>query len=248
MCRHELLAQDPEHAVPFDSDEHDTQNGFERRVFGNIYDLGAIFERAHEENGPYIYGPFIFVFKPEVFGEMEDIVILPESIWTAGKDWARKRISTESQVDELLRSTRFDDNIHHNWQYAEISCSNSSIPFKYLSKIIVEPLDFWSPSGKVYTLEYIAKWQLEQCEIKGVPVEVRNYRPSKIRAKQALEEMAKFCRDLPQTVTMQDWRISVSDLPASLDYLSDKTKKRLIQWAKYYTFGTVRAVSTKSPA
>lgn len=239
LCRKHLLEADPDHYVPLDSDEYDRSTGYDERVRGNIYDLGRIFERAHEDNGPYIAGPFVFVFKREVFAQMRDIVILPESMWTAGRHWAQKRVATEAQVDQLLSPGMPEDQVHRNWQYGELSCSNNSIPLSYLSKVMVEPLTVVH-KGKSYGFARIAEDVLARHSLSRVPVEVRPYRSGKRGGIRALEVMTEFCRGLPSTVTLQSWNVTPDDLPESLRHLSTETKNRLIQWAKYYTFGTVR--------
>ena len=241
LCRRELMEVNPDGHTPFDSDEYDQNHGFDSRVFGNIYDLGSIFERAHEDNGPYIYGPIMFVFRPEVYMQMTDIIIVNKSMFTLGNTWRDFRLCDEAQLDSMLNPSHPDDKIHRNWHYAELNCSNCSIPLSYLSKVVVEPLEFRAVDGQLYNLYDVATRILSQRGIGHIPVEIRKYRSGKRGGITALRAMVEVCQGLPSTVTPDTWNVSQADLPGSLNYLSDAAQKRLIQWGKYFTFGTVRA-------
>src|SRR3569832_471277 len=61
LCRRKLVEAIPDAYTHFESDDYDMQKGFDARVFGNIYDMGAIYARANlgsqHPAAPNIYGP-----------------------------------------------------------------------------------------------------------------------------------------------------------------------------------------------
>ena len=72
LCRQKLMEAIPDAYTHFESDPYDVAYGFDVRVFGNIYDLGAIHARANlwsSQNpaAPNIYGPIVPRVPPRRF-------------------------------------------------------------------------------------------------------------------------------------------------------------------------------------
>lgn len=252
-CRKELVGQIPDAYTHFVSDSYDTEQGLDARVYGNIYDIGSIYSRANlgladNPAAPNIYGPIIFVFRPEVFSVMHDIVITQQSSWTLRPRWREVSITTEEQVETVLRAERAKDNVADAWQYAEVSCANTKLPLTYLEKIIVEPLNInininASPrEAEHYPLETIVRQITGRCGI-TVPIEPRNFaeKPSKVQNLHMLGKLIEFCEQIPLSVTQDNWDSTQFLLPPELQVLPDKLKSRMLQWARYFTFGSLRA-------
>lgn len=182
-CRKTLVEQIPNAYTHFASDSYDTEKGLDARVYGNIYDIGSIYARANlglAENpaAPNIYGPIVFVFRPDVFSVMRDIVITQKSSWTLRPLWREASVTTKEQVETVLRADWAKDNVADAWQYAEVSCANAALPLTYLEKIIVEPLKIHisaSPQDAEHCpLETIVRQITGRCGI-TVPIEQRNF-------------------------------------------------------------------------
>jgi len=249
-CRKAMLEMIPAQYTHFESDDYDQACGLDERVFGNIYDIGSIYARANlgsqNHAAPNVYGPLIFVFRPDVFSVMHDIVITQKSSWKSKPRWREGSITTEEQVEALLNAEWAKDNVADAWQYAEISCANTAIPLTHLEKIIVEPLKInISADPQVpdrYGLDTIAQQIAERCGI-SVPIEPRNFaeKPFKTQNLDMLVKLVEFCEQIPSTITQQNWNSASPALPQDFQGLSDKVKGRMRRWAQYFTFGTVRA-------
>jgi hypothetical protein len=146
----------------------DKKRGLLERVFGNLYDFGAIFARAGN-SVPNIYGPILFQFSCHVFQEMTDIVVTPKTVANLGSDWRSKGIIEDTDVRRLLSGTAEDNYIKRGMEYSEVSCSNNVISFGALEKIIVDPLDV--EGGSLYDCVHgiVANSSI------NVPVEKRHY-------------------------------------------------------------------------
>ncbi len=247
MCRRMLMEAIPVDYTHFESDTYDTEMGFDRRVFGNIYDLGAIYARANlqSENpaGPYVYGPIIFVFRPDVFSVMHDIVITQGGSWGIKPKWREVSIKNEAQVEEILQPDQPKDNVADNWQYAELSCANTELPLAYLEKIIVEPLTIPLGSGR-YSLQKAVSAAVMKYYGVSVVVEERDFEDRRQHFKpenrEMLEKLARFCEQLPPNISQQNWRSAPPQLPSEFQSLPNKLKGLMRTWAQYFTFGTVR--------
>lgn len=139
LCRSRLREVDPE-LTQFWSDAEDEPRGVLTRVFGNLYDFGAIFARAGSSATPNIYGPVTFDFGSRVMDEMNDIVLTKESIVRLSDPWRLHAISDQAEVAEMLSGDDFRDPLAPAYQYTELSCSNEVISFNALERIIVDPI------------------------------------------------------------------------------------------------------------
>lgn len=248
LCRKMLMEAIPDAYTHFESDPYDVAYGFDVRVFGNIYDLGAIYARANlgsSQNpaAPNIYGPIVLVFRPDVFSVMRDIVITPKSSWKTKPKWREVSVQTEAQVEELLTPDQPKDNIADTWQYAELSCANPKIPLSYLEKILVEPLTLPGMPTRRELLHVVRKIA-ERCRI-HVPIEARDFTDRTQRFKPAnlelLQRLADFCGQIPPDVTQQTWASTPFVLPPEFQQLPNSMTGKMMRFARYYTFGTVRA-------
>lgn len=248
LCRQGLVQAIPDAYTHFESDDYDQANGFDARVFGNIYDLGAIYARTKLESekpaAPNIYGPILFVFRPDVFGAMRDIVITKQSAWKTRPRWRELGVAMEAVVEELLRPDWVKDNVADAWQHAELSCANTELPLSYLEKIIVEPLSLPGAPPDRFDLPEVVTVIARRCRI-AVPIEVRDYTDRRQHFKpanlEALRSLASFCEQVPLTVTQQNWKTASHVLPQDLQNLHASTRGKMLRFAQYYTFGTVRA-------
>lgn len=231
VCREALMSSDPVNYTRLYSDSIDERRGVLGRVFGNMYDFGAVFSRG-KGTVPNTYGPITLVFKPSVYSIMQDIVITPKSIVKYSDDWRSHAIKEKPQIDALLAGDSFGSPIANGYQFAELSCQNNALPFSFLEKIIVERIDVAGVSLFAVVKSVLAKQGLT------IPVEERRYG----RNLDMLQEMVGLCESYPASITEDSWALHASQLPPSAQDRSEQGKIQLLLWCHNFFFGTVQSL------
>lgn len=233
LCRSELMRGAPAgRYTHFYSDPEDARLGVLQRVFGNIYDFGAIFGRASRSGAvPNVYGPISFSFRSSVFAGMRDIAITPQSIVNLGHGWRGEAVSTAEELDEMLQGDAYRSPIHERWHYSELSCANGQLPFEQLECVLVEPIDVLG-----MRLSALVENELRHRGF-SVPVVERRYRDSTSLA--MMGELVRFCEGLRLPATQEQWSLNDALLPASFRRLSPEKRKRVLLWCRYFCFGTL---------
>ena len=237
LCREELMVQDPAHFTQFRSDDDDARLGVLGRVFGNIYDFGAIFSRA-PQSIPNIYGPILLIFAPSVFSMMADIRITPQSIATHLGSWAQASIRTNAQVDTLVEGDNFGSPINTNWHFCELSCDNRRLPFDHLEEIVVEPITVCgSRLVEVVRAEALSR---------GIRTLIRE-RPFRLNSNiDALNELVDTCEAVAPGLSDDLWNLGVANLPARFRAYPNNLQGRTVGWYRYFYFGTIEELRRQS--
>lgn len=226
LSRKRWMEADPEYTA-FWSDESDEQIGVLSRVFGNVYDFGAIFARASCNSSPNVYGPITLEFSQGVFREMIDIVLTKESVgkMTRPCSWREDALSIE-QVQEMLRGDSFNHPIAEKYHYTEISCENETIGFSNLEKVIVEPICIGSTD---LVLEVSRLFQSVGVNVR---VEARAYRAT--TRKKQYQELATALWNLAGSDGRR--KVTLNDLPMWVK--EEQLRSRFVIWAEYFYNGT----------
>lgn len=220
------IEADPGYTV-FWSDKSDEQIGVLTRVFGNVYDFGAIFARANFNSSPNVYGPITLEFSQGVFCAMADIVLTKESVGTMSQPqkWKENALTVE-QVQEMLKGDDFGHPIAKEYHYTELSCGNSVLGLSDLAKVTVEPIQIgpWDLVSKVRELAKAAN-------IADL-VEPRSYKSDK--RKDDYQKLATAMWELSKHEKRRE--ITLEDLP---DWVKkEKLCSRFVLWANYFFNGT----------
>lgn len=227
LAKSELIKLDSGY-TRFYSDKSDEESGALDRVFGNIYDFGAIFARAPGTT-PNIYGPITLVFRSTSFASMRDIAITPKSIVTYGADWQRARVHDQKTIDTIVGGDGFGGPVARSWQMCEVSFAGPSLQLSLLERILVEPIRIGGKS----LLSYVR----EAAPTLGSITLERPYSYKKHIAN--LRDLAATCERIPRGTENDSWRFSVEDLPSGWETLAPVMRRRLPGWCRYFYFGTV---------
>jgi hypothetical protein len=222
------MEQDSHGYTRFYSDEEDHRLGALGRVFGNIYDFGAIFARGRGAI-PNIYGPIALVFKPAVFSKMSDIAITPKSIATHLDRWQQERVRDVAVVDEIVSGDSFKNPVASQWQGCELSCAEHSLSFDALECILVEPITVCG----VKLVDHVRR----AAKRFGVSIAERAY--TRKDNKDAIQELVDTCETLPDNLDETTWIFDEQLLPKQFAEVADERRKRVPGWCKYFYFGTL---------
>lgn len=232
VARNTLLTQSGH--TSFSSDSEDARLGVLDRVFGNLRDFGTIMARGTDAI-PNIYGPITLTFTPSVFSLMTDVMITQKSIMSLGDSWRTEAAHDAATIAHITSGTRSNQWIANDWSTAELSCSQSSISFRFLEQVTVEPIHV----GGRPLIEYV-RADLARSGHTHVRVSERHYTKAQNRTR--MTSLASYCEALPTTgiadgydfhgaVNLPDW----SSCPVA-------RRNRLAGWARYFYFGTVQEV------
>lgn len=202
ISRQRLFAVD-ENYTAFYTDREDARIGVLNRVFGNVYDFGAIFSRAPYAV-PNIYGPIQIVFKTPVWSSLSDIVITPESVANLRASWRKARLS-EGDLEKLLAGDDYGSPVASAFHYSEVSCEQDIVSFEHVEKIVVEPIEIGDES-----LFSLVTRELENAS-QSVPVTIRNYRNTANLA--GLKDLITMCGEIPRPQDQQEFGIDTENLP-----------------------------------
>lgn len=233
LTRRDLLSNS-ENPTGFYSDLRDARLGFDDRIFGNPYDLGEIFVRGSSDCAPYIYGPIVFEFRPDVYSLMSDIIITPKSIVGYRDGWQGHHVQDEATTDTMVAHNSWGDTIVRGWQGCEISSAKCDIPLTYLSSIIVEPI-----AVERWPLHQIVSF-LRDRHAPGVEVRERPYRRNNPGALALIQGLRDFCHALPEDIAEGQWDTRVPPLPENLGSLSESQITRCRLWCRYFYFGSLQ--------
>lgn len=237
LCREDLMARDPDFFTRFRSDADDRRLDVLNRVFGNVYDFGAIFARAPQAV-PNIYGPILLVFAPTVFSVMTDIRITPQSIATHLESWLQASITSTEQVDDLVGGDDFGSPISSSWYYCELSCANRSLPFPFLEEIIVEPISV----GGLRLVDLVRA----EAGAHGVRTLIRERHFRSDANADALRELVGTCEALTPGLSDSQWSFDTTNLPACFHDYPTERRGRAVGWCRYFYFGTVEEIRRDS--
>lgn len=229
LSRAELLAQDPGY-TRFWSDEEDTRRNLMGRVFGNVYDFGAIYARSYVDASPNIYGPITFVFGPDVFEEMRDIVLTRRSIAMLVGPLAAHGIP-DAELPSMLAGDGFGLPIAREYTWVELSCGNPEISFASLVRIIVEPLQI----GNVALIDEVRR-RIHEAGV-DVPVEARAYAAGSDHQ----AHLQELCTSLWQLQHEDErpTRIELNRLPDWVAAMAEPHPGRIQTWATYFYNDTI---------
>lgn len=231
ICRDLLFTQGGSGYTKFYSDKKDRQQGVHVRVFGNLTDFGWIFATYRGQVIPNIYGPIALCFDSAVFQIMNDIVITKQTITKLDKNWRNSlvTVSTKAEVDDICSGCPAPTcPIKESWHFCEISCGNQTISLDYLKHVTVEPIIIDGKRLIDSVREVLAEAGLDK------PVYERQY--SSIPNGRILDDLVNYCF---RCATERDTRWDIRKLPESVSVMPEFKKNRLMQWCRYFIFGTI---------
>jgi hypothetical protein len=233
LCREELMQRDPDYYTRFYSDDGDRALGALGRIFGNLYDFGAVFSRA-PRTIPNIYGPITLAFRPAAFAAMSDIRITPASIATHSVTWTLVTLSAPAQIDELLAGDDYGSPIAPAWHFCELSAGCRTLSFEHLERVLVEPVTV----GGRRLVDLVRA----EVSVRSIDVDVQErgfrYAPNA----DALRELALLCEGLPPDIEHASWTLDEAALPQSFaDHPPDR-RRRVPGWCRYFYYGTLEEV------
>lgn len=228
MSRAQLMAADPLY-TRFWSDPADQRLGVLDRVFGNVYEFGAIFPRAG--GTPNIYGPISLKFRPDVYSVMPDLVATQQSIATGGGTWRTNAILSQADVDAMLAGDGYGSRIAKSHYYTEISTAASRVPLDYLDSVVVEPLMFQQTTLIAEVQKVVAQHSI------NVPVIARHYgQPANLANLQTIAAaMENHQPGAPRTHN----RITIPNPPAWIAPPPPWIQPRMELWCTYFYNGTI---------
>ena len=230
LSRAFLRQADPDY-TEFWSDPEDEKREVLTRVFGNLYDFGAIFARARQAVTPNIYGPVTFKFRPQVFEAMNDLIITKESIVKLPDPWYSYSISDDTKVSRMLAGDSYGDPIAPEYQYSECSCLQEIVSFDYLESIIVDPITVNGVSLVDMTREIVKQNSLQ------LAVESRRYRrPENLIKIQSVIDSFENYHPQPER---QPKGVPLIDIPDWVSTAQPWVKTRLEMWLNYFYNGTI---------
>jgi hypothetical protein len=140
LSRSQLERSETGIGTPFASDATDTERGLMDRCFGNLSDFGSAFW-AFQTAAPNAYGPISLVFSKNVFQLTSDAAVTEKNAIKEDYDLAKDRVSDATLWQSFFEK---DDKpwLAKGHRFLEFSTSTSLLPFEYLEKVIVEPLEF----------------------------------------------------------------------------------------------------------
>ena len=221
LLSRELLLRDHS-CTPFWSDDSDGERGVLGRVFGNLYDFGAIYARA-QKSVPNIYGPIAMLFSSGVFQEMDDVVVTRNSIAVLQGPWRSHAIDDHNEIDTILSGDECSNHIHSGppkkYEYVELSCSNVSLSFSCFSRIIVDDLQIEGRSLLELVREIINAHNVQ------VIVQARQY--SQGGNLRQLQKVVRALHSSPaENVNMPSW-------------VTARGQQSFLKWMKYFQEDTI---------
>jgi len=227
LSRQELLQVD-DRTPPFTSDESDSMFGALERTFGNWSDHGAIFARASLRPAtPNIFGPIQVVFRPEVWSTLSDIIITPFSLVNYGSAWKARAMSRD-EISKHVATFVETREWHQSVNVAEVSCSNTRIPFTHCGAIIVEPITLFGHQLVDVVRAYAASLNL------GLIVSERQY--TSPEAKTRMQECSQHVAEL-QIAGLADHTLTMA---AVAPWATGEKLKWLNKWSRYFYNDTVQ--------
>ncbi len=233
VCREDLLKDAA--TAPFRSDPQDRSVGILDRTFGNIYDFGAIYARAHAAATPNIYGVVQIVLSPELWRIMTDVVLTPLSVVNYGADWRKFAIS-DHEIGVMIDHARVNGGeVPRRFTCTEISCSNRALSLEACVGIIVEPLILDGKRLVDRVREIVAPLRLEAL------VQERNY-TGRDKAAQ-IAEAADAAARLGATLSTRDLTIALPATIIGFDKMPSDKRGRFDQWAGNFYLDCVRPIA-----